>query len=273
MGTGRNEPCPCGSGRKYKQCCLRERQAQRAAPADRGVGVAIAWIRKEFRRQVPGAIETGFFAGIDPQIVADALAALGDERVQDVNAKIGDFVLSEAIFERAEGAGRGIDWVLERAPRLSDEQRDFLARLADAPLRLYEVVESRPGEGLQLRDALADSRSPPFVTEPLASTTLGAGDMLGARVLRWPERVELSGVVYTLDRGTAEAVMQRVQRQLDGDLDPAFRALLDPELARDGVPVASQLEDLEVAAAIRGAWLLDLIVPRVPPSVDASAPD
>ena len=21
--TGRNDPCPCGSGRKYKQCCLR----------------------------------------------------------------------------------------------------------------------------------------------------------------------------------------------------------------------------------------------------------
>ena len=20
--TGRNEPCPCGSGKKYKQCCL-----------------------------------------------------------------------------------------------------------------------------------------------------------------------------------------------------------------------------------------------------------
>ncbi|MGE5152396.1 MAG: SEC-C metal-binding domain-containing protein [Bdellovibrio bacteriovorus] len=22
-GTGRNEPCPCGSGRKYKLCCGR----------------------------------------------------------------------------------------------------------------------------------------------------------------------------------------------------------------------------------------------------------
>lgn len=23
---GRNQPCPCGSGRKFKQCCLRGRQ-------------------------------------------------------------------------------------------------------------------------------------------------------------------------------------------------------------------------------------------------------
>ncbi len=27
--VGRNDPCPCGSGRKYKQCCLRK-----AAPAN-----------------------------------------------------------------------------------------------------------------------------------------------------------------------------------------------------------------------------------------------
>ena len=24
--VGRNDPCPCGSGLKYKQCCLRKRQ-------------------------------------------------------------------------------------------------------------------------------------------------------------------------------------------------------------------------------------------------------
>ncbi len=28
--VGRNDPCPCGSGRKYKKCCL----ADRTLPAD-----------------------------------------------------------------------------------------------------------------------------------------------------------------------------------------------------------------------------------------------
>lgn len=27
MKTGRNEPCPCGSGRKYKHCCLKKKAA------------------------------------------------------------------------------------------------------------------------------------------------------------------------------------------------------------------------------------------------------
>ena len=31
MKAGRNEPCPCGSGKKYKKCCLGKNQA--ASPA------------------------------------------------------------------------------------------------------------------------------------------------------------------------------------------------------------------------------------------------
>ena len=31
---GRNDPCPCGSGRKYKQCCLaKDEEKERAARA------------------------------------------------------------------------------------------------------------------------------------------------------------------------------------------------------------------------------------------------
>jgi tetratricopeptide (TPR) repeat protein len=34
--TGRNNPCPCGSGKKYKQCCLaKDETAGRTAPAER----------------------------------------------------------------------------------------------------------------------------------------------------------------------------------------------------------------------------------------------
>lgn len=38
---GRNDPCPCGSGRKYKQCCLKGGERQAAAPAS-GFSVAEA---------------------------------------------------------------------------------------------------------------------------------------------------------------------------------------------------------------------------------------
>lgn len=31
--AGRNDPCPCGSGKKYKQCCLEQDRAAELAPA------------------------------------------------------------------------------------------------------------------------------------------------------------------------------------------------------------------------------------------------
>ena len=33
--TGRNDPCPCGSGKKYKHCCLEKDLAAELAPAVR----------------------------------------------------------------------------------------------------------------------------------------------------------------------------------------------------------------------------------------------
>lgn len=32
MTTGRNDPCPCGSGKKYKRCCGNAQQSQTAPP-------------------------------------------------------------------------------------------------------------------------------------------------------------------------------------------------------------------------------------------------
>ncbi len=46
MKTGRNDPCPCGSNKKYKKCCLAKdeaaRAAQRAADAEAAAAQAAA---------------------------------------------------------------------------------------------------------------------------------------------------------------------------------------------------------------------------------------
>lgn len=40
MKVGRNDPCPCGSGKKHKHCFLA--REERAAPSSRADGVALA---------------------------------------------------------------------------------------------------------------------------------------------------------------------------------------------------------------------------------------
>ena len=40
--VGRNEPCPCGSGRKYKQCCAQKQAAMSRVTLYTVVGVVVA---------------------------------------------------------------------------------------------------------------------------------------------------------------------------------------------------------------------------------------
>ena len=42
MKVGRNDPCPCESGKKYKHCCAREQERQ-AALRD-SIGKAVFWV-------------------------------------------------------------------------------------------------------------------------------------------------------------------------------------------------------------------------------------
>ena len=83
-GTGRNDPCPCGSGKKYKKCHLAEDEGATAAPPaapDPEALLASGWRLFEQRR--PGAAEKEFRAALAlrPDF-ADALAGIGLARLQ-----------------------------------------------------------------------------------------------------------------------------------------------------------------------------------------------
>lgn len=52
MKVGRNDPCPCGSGKKYKNCCL-ARAEHRSTPE--GDGLATALARLQQHRTAVGA--------------------------------------------------------------------------------------------------------------------------------------------------------------------------------------------------------------------------
>jgi tetratricopeptide (TPR) repeat protein len=85
--TGRNDPCPCGSGKKYKKCHLQGDEAAAlppAAPPDAQELVANGWRLFEQRR--PGAAEKEFRAALEvtPDLV-DARVGIGMARLSAGN--------------------------------------------------------------------------------------------------------------------------------------------------------------------------------------------
>ena len=124
--TGRNEPCHCGSGKKYKKCHLLGDEAAAAEPPeapDAKKNLANAWGLFEQRR--PGAAEKEFRAAlaIDPTLV-DARVGIGMARLSANDVEAARTELS-AVVSAAEG---------EFAKLRSDAVKDAFTRPETQPI-------------------------------------------------------------------------------------------------------------------------------------------
>lgn len=107
--VGRNEPCPCGSGKKYKKCCLpRHEEARTLIPPDRlqvmdELARASQEIEKEMARGY-GLLFAGEFAKASR--LADQMLAVypEDDRVHDLVVSV---ALATGDYDRAHRTCRG----------------------------------------------------------------------------------------------------------------------------------------------------------------------
>jgi SEC-C motif/Antitoxin Xre/MbcA/ParS C-terminal toxin-binding domain len=227
---GRNDPCPCGSGKKYKKCCLQQgREADARLSAHQGaVERALGWLFERHRGAVGGALEDGYFGSLSAE-EKERLEGLSDRLREIARINALEWLLAEGTLTVGGREVPAMDLVLGRGgPLLGVEQRGYLETLASRPLRLYEIVESRPGEGMLLRDARERERDPVWVVERAGSRTLVAGGVVAARLIPG-DPCELSGAIYS-----CSALELHVHEALDeleetGEDDPrtAGKAIAD----------------------------------------------
>jgi len=202
--VGRNDPCPCGSGKKYKKCCL---DKARAEPT-----------------REPGRA---------------AFHDLDDRLVKEVHAfavkRFGD-AWKNAVFEIAELMGHGpatrqlllpwtactlemegrpaLEWFQEnRSWRLSLAEQTWLAVQREAWLGVWEILECEPGVGVLARDQLTGERRQ--VQEVTASRTLVRRDVVLARVVTVREVSVFAGMSpHKLPPDAAAPVVEAARRRL-----------------------------------------------------------
>jgi hypothetical protein len=136
--TGRNEPCPCGSGRKYKHCCLGGRSTLDHPLPDR-----VRWLWEKMRWWLDRS-------GRDDDVLDVALELHGGLPAGD-NIEFGvDFDMAASLVLFADGAIH--DFLRERGGLLPDDETNLVAQWALTERSVHEVVEVRPGDGFSLRD-------------------------------------------------------------------------------------------------------------------------
>ncbi len=203
---GRNDPCPCGSGTKYKKCCL---------PRQQGIGLADDMSARE------GAMAKLHHFAERPQFDTDreiAQVLFWGERIfampageaqalldsEDAQVKFNTFFL----FDLDIDGGRSVaDMFLAAKDRqLSAAERGFLERMRRSHMALFEVVSVEPGASVHVRDLWTEMET--VVTEHAGSRALARWDILGARVV--PDSTgtpRFEGGLYLYSAGDKDAIL------------------------------------------------------------------
>jgi hypothetical protein len=247
MTTGRNDPCPCGSGRKYKKCCLvRGEVAREASAAADAVALEGADLRQAALDALTAySIQQGFGKQARPVIEAFSLDRPLPDGVSEADVHFKFYFHWH--FDAVLANGRTIaEAFLESADRsLPTRQRALLQRLAKARLRLYEVEEVRREEGLRLLDLRSGESI--WVRERSATRQLERWDVLGARIATEEDGVlGLEGGAYLFAPDAKSNLLDQLRKE-ERKLRRRKEALDDDALFRRFAPI---LHSLWLACAV-----------------------
>ena len=179
--VGRNDPCRCGSGKKYKKCCLPRDEQAATSPAQ-------PWHDLDDRL----ATDVAQYAG---RRFREAWDEVIDEYPVDVEEDpdhIGILTRWAAYEHELEGR-TAVEWYLEeRGRNLAGDERRWLEAQGRACLSVLEVTEVVPGQTIAVVDLLTGRRH--TVTEAAASHTVSKGFLLLGRVVEHEGFALLAGL-------------------------------------------------------------------------------
>ena len=202
---GRNDPCPCGSGQKYKKCCLAKEELlmSRRRDEDRAVHSAIAWLDRNYEDEVAATVLFDFMNEPDDDTM-EVFDQLPPQLAGVVAANVDEWLLADAELEVDGESIKAIDLILGKGgPILTAHGREWLQELGKRPLTIYEVKEVIKGQGLLLTDLLDPDQPPVRIREVAAAGFLAPRDTFGARLVWQDDSLVMSGAVYPMDRETA----------------------------------------------------------------------
>ncbi len=212
---------------KYKQCCLRQAKPQADSGHAKALSKATIWLAERHKPAVQDAINEYFFGGLDDEEI-DRIEDLPDEVYGAVMLNAMEWLLADGVIEYQGEAWETSELLLgPGGPALTTDERRWLQSLVGQPLRLYEVLETSPGEGMLLKDVLAPSRPAVYVQEKSGSCYFDPYDLVAVRIVPLNGLHQLSGAVYPIPRASGLDLIAELRDELEGlpSDDPAAKAI------------------------------------------------
>lgn len=266
--VGRNSPCPCGSGSKYKRCCLgREEAAARDTERAEDVwGRMQRWAFDQYGDELAEAL-------------GDHLAArgVGTNEHPAMDDDLGVAVGWLLIDRELDGGGGTPARLYAELPGLDESERALAVRIRDSVLGLHRVTDVDPGKWIELDNVLDASTT--RVVSPNVSLEAVRWHVLVCRVMTggpcptiWGAAAfyspseeaevldELRSVAQDRGLGTSTEALQRALQVGAGELVcfvPPSRSAEATLYTLEGDPAAVAEATWAVADPVRASRLLD----------------
>lgn len=210
-----NDPCHCGSGKKYRRCCLNKDDSQPAPEHANAARVVLELLQRHHRKAMRVALD----ALLKELFSYDEIGHLGEldeETIEGILINLSEWLLAEGHL-LIKGVRRRVpEYVLGiNGPSLTPSQRNWLTQLENNPLRLYDITDVVPGEQLTLCDVLSPEAPPVVVLERSGTQSLRPGLRLGCRLMRVDTHFEMSGAAYPFSLLASESVGERLKAIAD----------------------------------------------------------
>jgi hypothetical protein len=193
--VGRNAECPCGSGKKYKRCCLAMDAAPDLSPwklqrdaSDRLTDDMMRFARREFP---DGSLDA--WMDFNQMFLPEPIDKFGNEHQIFMPHFLFDWHPDPPRRKRGRPIKPGIvaqRYFAKRGSQLPELDQLILRESVSEPVSFYEVLQCDPGRGMLLRDVLIGGEC--IVEEHNGSSNLKTGDILYGQVCRLPEVNTLS---------------------------------------------------------------------------------
>jgi SEC-C motif len=253
--TGRNDSCPCGSGKKYKNCCLMVEHASDNSPwrQQRDASGRLTQQLMDFAfRKFAASIHA---AWLDFNQDESPVPFEEDEAEREIFFPyfLYDWDPDRRLRRRGSRPTVGTvarSYMLKGGSHLEELELLILNQATTQPVSFYEVVHCDPGERLVLRDVLIGGETE--VVERTASKIFRPGDMGYGQLCKLPE-------VTVLGRMAPLCILPARKVEIVG-----LRAMLRKKIAKQNRELAAA-DLIRYAEEIRSTYLNVRDAMRKPP--------
>ena len=206
--VGRNDPCPCGSGKKYKKCCLSKTYTE-VGKEDSIRGRLVQELMGFFDKKYKHKLEHAHFMFWDDFIPKEHLEG------QSLNIAYQNF-MEWVVFDYLIDEDNDktlIDLYMENKRMLSLDEHKVLTIMKNSVISLYEVQEVFPDKGLLLKDLLMGGEYD--VREKAATRSVRKWDTFAARLLLVDGHYIMSGSVYPYHLKQKERILDDIHAEFE----------------------------------------------------------